>query len=289
MTITPNNVLAPKEIGDLTTYVVDVRGQSADEARAQLKALAVLQTLFPVFRVVVVSSKDIGATARDLCWPVELVPPKCSLLTSVSSGDVKEYLDRRTRLIMATYSNAVLVAPSPRVRELGAAQIIARRESISSANISEYLDLMNRSKPGSQRLEGECDCADLHALIPETAELTRGRVGSEGFLLIEGVEGQFISTEALPTFGLSLKVVEYKAEAERHAIQCLHSKLAADRPRGVAIRVVTAEADSLIEGYGAPFDFQEVLSGDRISRARLAEAVSSASATLAQSLLLAYR
>lgn len=286
MEIVPNNVLIPQQRVGLTTYVVDLRSLSVDQARTQLRALAVLQTLYPVFRVAIVSSEDVDPVTKDLRWPVEFVPSLGSLLTSVSVREAEAYLERRMLLMMTTYNDASLVAPSPHLRELGAAQIVARKEGLGAANILGRLDHIDSEGAALQGLEAERYCAGVVSSSSCPLKVVHAQVGSEGFLLVEGVEGQFGSLKALPAFGLSLKVVEYRAKTPRHQAQCLHSELAANYHKGVRIRLATAEADSLIGDYGAPFDLQEMLTAETISESSIADAITQAASAFARSLLV---
>lgn len=103
------NVEGVRYRSPLPTFVLDTVGLSLERVAWELSAVGTLQTISPVFRVVVSTDQPIFAHVRGYGWPVEhIMSPEHQ--ESLHSGiGVRAYVRQRNDIVAAHYENSRVV------------------------------------------------------------------------------------------------------------------------------------------------------------------------------------
>lgn len=93
----------------IPTFAVDFSGLGADRLDAEIADLAFLQTVAPVFRVVVISDAPIYGAVRQYGWPVEhLLSPESAARLLAGSADAR-YRRDRVAIVERHYENLAFI------------------------------------------------------------------------------------------------------------------------------------------------------------------------------------
>lgn len=97
---------------NMPTYLASVEGLSKQRIEQEIRALAHLQAVAPVFRIVALSDRDIFGLVRGLGWPVEhFASPEMSHGYG-SRRRLRQYRETRISIMTAHFTNTVMVTPS---------------------------------------------------------------------------------------------------------------------------------------------------------------------------------
>lgn len=98
---------------EMPTYILNILGLTAGELEAEIERVGYLQTLAPMFRVVLLTDRPVFSLARKYEWPVEHIVPQEHQSRLSHPDRTKRYVDQRIRIAESHYRNArVLTARS---------------------------------------------------------------------------------------------------------------------------------------------------------------------------------
>lgn len=95
----------------LPTVALSTFGLSYAETARQLREVAVLQAVAPVFRVAVLAEKPVFGVARSYGWPVEHLPAPDHAERVLGAVDQQRYLSGRIQLLGSHYYQLHLAEP----------------------------------------------------------------------------------------------------------------------------------------------------------------------------------
>lgn len=172
---------------ELPTFLVNVIGIPPRSGEPQLRGVAMLQAMAPIFRVVVLTDRPLFTAVRGFGWPVEHIPPPEHGERVLGVAGYRAYVGRRIALASSHFKNVTVVGCLP-------TQSLAER-------VAAAVGLRELGSTAQQLLECDAGPAATTMWKPALDDLNR-----DGAATFAGTEGE-VALTARTTLGTCLLVL----------------------------------------------------------------------------------
>ncbi|WP_145998089.1 hypothetical protein [Brevibacterium antiquum] len=87
----------------MPTYILNTLDLAADELESEIERVGYLQTLAPIFRVVLLTDRPVFSLVRKYQWPVEHIVPQVHQLRLSHPDRTRRYIGQRIRIAESHY------------------------------------------------------------------------------------------------------------------------------------------------------------------------------------------
>lgn len=164
--------------GESPSFIVNIAGLAPTALNTEIDAIAALQTIAPIFKVVIFSDLPVFDLTRRHGWPLEHFPSLPYRERTASSASVSRYYEERLSLLGASYYKATVIQHSA---EKSLAALIA--SSIGVPHLVETAHSLTRSgSQPEQRAAG--NWASAFEKLTSHGRVTLASDGGEALLML---------------------------------------------------------------------------------------------------------